>query len=120
MTAVKVSVIIPVYNTKQFLEQCLDSVISQTLKETEIICIDDGSRDGSAEIMQSYAVKDGRIRIITQPNSGLGAARNSGMESASGEYIAFLDSDDWLEKNYRKSKLLKELISTVGEEHLSL
>lgn len=108
MTDVKVSVIIPVYNTEQFLEQCLDSVISQTLKEIEIICVDDGSRDGSEKILQRYAAKDERIRIVTQPNSGLGAARNSGLEIATGEYIAFLDSDDWfaqtaLEKLYAQA-----------------
>ena len=93
---VKVSVIIPVYNTEQFLGQCLDSVISQTLKEIEIICVDDGSRDGSAAILRQYAAEDGRVRIITQQNSGLGNARNNGVKNATGEYIAFLDSDDWL------------------------
>ena len=97
MTAVKVSVIIPVYNTEQYLGQCLDSVIGQTLKDIEIICVDDGSWDRSPEILRWHAVADGRIRIIRQQNSGLGEARNSGLKAATGEYIAFLDSDDWYE-----------------------
>ena len=97
MTAVKVSVIIPVYNTEQYLGQCLDSVIGQTLKDIEIICVDDGSWDRSPEILRWHAAADGRIRIIRQQNSGLGEARNSGLKAATGEYIAFLDSDDWYE-----------------------
>lgn len=97
MTDVKVSVIIPVYNAEKHLEQCLNSVICQTLKETEIICVDDGSGDGSAEILKKYSSEDKRIRVITQENGGAGNARNNGMKNATGEYLAFLDSDDWFE-----------------------
>ena len=96
---IKVSVIIPVYNTAEFLPQCLDSVINQTLKEIEIICINDGSTDNSLEILKEYAAKDKRIIIINQKNQKQGAARNKGLKIARGEYIQFVDSDDWLSKN---------------------
>lgn len=91
----KVSVIIPVYNTEKYLRQCLDSVINQTLKEIEIICVDDGSTDGSLEILKEYAGKDGRINIYQQENLFAGVARNNGMRHAKGEYIFFMDSDDY-------------------------
>ena len=92
----KVSLIIPVYNVEQYLEKCLDSAINQTLLEIEIIIINDGSTDKSLEICETYAKKDSRVKLITQKNSGLSAARNHGMNVAKGEYIAFLDSDDYL------------------------
>lgn len=103
---VKISVIIPVYNCRQYLEQCLDSVINQTLKELEILCIDDGSLDGSYKVLQRYAEKYKFIHIFKQKNSGAGAARNVGLQNAVGEYVAFLDADDYyldidaLEKMY--------------------
>lgn len=90
----KVSVIIPVYNVEVYLRQCLDSVVNQTLKDIEIICVDDGSTDSSAEILKEYAKKDGRIRVLTQSNSGAGAARNVGIAVAKGEWLSFLDADD--------------------------
>lgn len=92
----KVSVIVPVYNVEKYLCECLDSVLGQTLADIEVICVDDGSTDGSAAILARYAAKDPRIRVITQANSGLSAARNAGMDVATGEYIYFLDSDDWI------------------------
>ena len=91
-----VSVIIPIYNTSEFLGQCLDSVVNQTLKEIEIICIDDGSSDNSTEIVKKYQEKDSRIILLSQENKGAGAARNLGIKYAKGKYIHFLDSDDWL------------------------
>ena len=94
----KVSVIIPVYNVEEYLRQCLDSVINQTLKEIEIICVDDGSTDSSLEILKEYAAKDHRITVITQQNLHAGVARNAGLAVAKGEYVHFLDSDDWVEK----------------------
>jgi len=96
----KVSVIIPVYNVQKYLAKCLDSVINQTLKDIEIICVNDGSTDNSLEILKAYAEKDSRIKIISQENRGLSAARNAGTAAASGEYIGFVDSDDWISLDY--------------------
>ena len=93
----KVSVIIPVYNVENYLEECLDSIINQTLKDIEIICINDGSTDNSLEILNDYASKDSRIKVLTQENKGLSATRNHGLKLAEGEYIYFMDSDDILE-----------------------
>ena len=95
--SVKVSIIIPVYNTEKYLKQSLDSVINQSLKDIEIICINDGSTDNSLQILEEYSRQDERIKIITQPNQGQASARNLGMSFATGEYIGFLDSDDWVE-----------------------
>lgn len=95
----KVSVIIPVYNTEKYLRECLDSVVNQTLKDIEIICIDDGSTDLSLDILKEYSSKDKRFVIKTQNNLHAGVARNKGIELASGEYVHFLDSDDWLDVN---------------------
>lgn len=97
----KVSVIIPIYNVEEYLEKCLDSVINQTYKDLEIICVNDCSPDNSAEILQRYAEKDSRIKIVNrEKNGGLSAARNSGLDIATGEYVYFLDSDDWIDDNY--------------------
>ena len=92
----KISVIIPVYNTEMFLSECLDSVLHQTFKDFEIICVNDGSSDNSASILKGYAQKDARIKVITQANQGLSAARNAGLDVVQGEWICFLDSDDML------------------------
>lgn len=91
------SVIVPVYNSSEFISQCLDSLIAQTLTDIEVICIDDGSNDGSQEIIKNYSKKDTRIRLIEQKNLGAGAARNNGLRLACGKYVHFLDSDDWLD-----------------------
>ena len=95
MSQPKVSVIIPVYNTERYLRECLDSVINQTLKEIEIICVDDGSTDGSLAILREYEAKDRRVKVFTQEKSNAGAARNVGLSKATGEFLAFLDSDDY-------------------------
>lgn len=92
-----VSVIMPVYNGETYLRQCLDSVVNQTLKEIEIICVDDGSSDRSVEILKEYAAKDARVMVLQQENAGAGAARNNGLSKASGKYLSFLDSDDFFE-----------------------
>ena len=95
----KVSVIIPIYNVQNYLILCIESVVSQILKEIEIICINDGSTDDSLLILQEYSKKDNRIMIITQRNRGLSEARNTGIKYSNGEFIYFLDSDDFLEIN---------------------
>lgn len=94
---VKISVIIPVYNVEQYLCQCLDSVINQTLQDIEIICVDDSSTDNSYRILQEYAQKDKRMMVLQQENAGAGIARNKGLAVATGEYIHFLDADDYME-----------------------
>lgn len=91
-----VSIVLPIYNVEKFLPKCLDSVVKQTYKNLEIICVNDGSPDGSADIVKKYAEKDNRIILINQKNAGLSGARNTGIEAAGGEYIMFLDSDDWI------------------------
>ena len=92
----KVSVVIPVYNVEKYLVECMDSVINQTFKDIEIICVNDGSTDDSLAILEYYAKLDNRIKIITQENRGLGNARNVGMRHASGDYLVFIDSDDYI------------------------
>lgn len=92
-----ITVIIPVYNTAPYLRKCLDSVCNQTYRELEIICVNDGSTDNSAEILEEYAARDSRVIVITQANAGLSVARNVAIEMSKGEWIASVDSDDWIE-----------------------
>ena len=101
--SIKVSVIIPVYNTEKYLRQCLDSVLNQTMKEIEVICVDDGSTDSSAEILKEYEANDDRVKVLYQDNLGAGAARNKGLAIAKGEYLSFLDSDDFFEPEMLES-----------------
>lgn len=96
MAKPKISVVIPVYNAEKFLKKCLDSVINQPMREIEIICVNDGSTDNSALILEEYANKDDRISVVHQPNSKAGAARNNGLERACGEFVHFVDADDFL------------------------
>lgn len=96
----EISVIVPVYNVEQYLPQCLDSIINQTFKDIEIICINDGSTDNSGKILEQYAQKDDRIKIIHQENQGLSVARNNGMAQAIGEYVSFIDSDDFIHPKF--------------------
>ena len=91
----EISVIMPVYNVEKYLRECLDSLLAQTFTDFEAICVNDGSTDGSPAILEEYAAKDNRIKIIDQPNSGAAKSRNNGMTIASGKYWMFLDSDDW-------------------------
>lgn len=97
---VKVSIIVPVYNVEKFLEKCLDNLINQTLKDIEIICVNDGSTDNSLNILKSFANKDKRITVIDKQNEGPSVARNVGLEKAQGEYIGFVDSDDWVDLDF--------------------
>ena len=96
----KISIIVPIYNSARYLKECLDSLINQTLKDIEIICINDGSEDDSAEILEEYKLKDDRIVIINLENAGVSASRNAGLRIAKGEFIGFVDSDDYIDLNY--------------------
>lgn len=107
-----VSVIIPIYNADKWLRECLDSVCGQSLHEIEIICVNDGSPDHSLDILKEYAGRDERIVIIDKKNEGVGAARNDGIRTARGEYVAFMDPDD----KYADSSVL-ELLYTAAKEH---
>lgn len=91
------SVIIPVYNVEEYLVKCVDSILNQTYRKLEVILVNDGSRDSSGSICDDFARKDSRVRVIHKENGGLSSARNAGMDAAAGEYISFIDSDDWIE-----------------------
>lgn len=97
MSKPKVSVIVPIYNVEKYLDRCMQSVLNQTLKDIEIIMVDDGSPDNCPSMCDEYARKDNRIKVIHKKNGGLGFARNSGLEIATGEYVAFIDSDDFID-----------------------
>lgn len=120
---IKVSVIIPVYNTGKYLERCIKSIINQSLTDIEIIVINDGSTDNSEQILKNFACKDSRIKIINQKNAGLSITRNNGLKIANGEYISFIDSDDWvdldfLEKLYNTAKKYDADIAACGIKRL--
>lgn len=95
----KFSIIIPVYNVKEYLEECLESIVNQSFKGFEVICVNDGSTDNSLEILQKYAKKDKRFKVLNQKNQGQGVARNNALNIANGEYILFVDPDDFIELN---------------------
>ena len=97
-----VSIVVPIYNTAQFLRACLDSIISQSYEDFECILVDDGSVDESLEICKEYAHRDPRFVVIHQDNLGVSSARNKGIKIARGEYLAFIDSDDWVDPDYLK------------------
>lgn len=113
MEKTKISVIIPVYNVKPYLERCIESVRIQTYTNLEIIIIDDGSTDGSEKLCDEYALKDDRVLVFHQKNSGQAAARNLGIDHATGEWIAFLDSDDWIEPEMYEVLLHTALVNNV-------
>ncbi|MGL6168239.1 MAG: glycosyltransferase family 2 protein, partial [Fusobacteriaceae bacterium] len=100
MKVKKISVIIPVYNTEKYLRRCLESIINQSLKEIEIIIVNDGSPDGSSKIIDEFSQKDKRIKVINKKNGGISSARNVGLKKSLGEYVIHIDSDDWIEHNY--------------------
>lgn len=113
-TEIKTSVIIPVYNTKEYLHACVESVLEQTQRELEIILVDDGSTDGSREVIQYYEEKYSLVKAVYQKNQKQGAARNAGMKIARGKYVYFLDSDDYIDKN-----LLEECYCTAEKDSLN-
>lgn len=114
----KISVIIPVYNVEKYLARCLDSLINQTFEDIEIICINDGSTDSSLSILKEYASKDKRIIVINQENQKQGAARNRGVEKSCGEFITFIDSDDWVDLDYLE-KLHSAIIKHEADVSIS-
>ena len=100
-----ISVIIPVYGVEKYIAQCLESVINQTYKNLEIIVVNDGTKDRSAEIAKKYAAQDSRIKVYDFENGGISVARNRGLEIATGDYISYIDSDDWLDKRMYETLL---------------
>ena len=106
-----ISIIVPVYNVRPYLEQCVHSIIAQTYQEWECILVDDGSTDGSGELCDELAVGDERLKVIHQKNQGVSVARNCGIDDSKGEYICFIDSDDWVEVDY-----LTHLLSGMNEK----
>lgn len=111
---IAVSVIVPVFNTAQYLRQCLDSLVNQTLRALEIICVNDGSTDGSADILDEYAAKYPCIKVIHKENGGVVSARRSGEAAAAGEYIGYVDSDDWIEPDMYE-QLYNRTVNTGAE-----
>lgn len=111
----KVSIIVPIYNVEKYLNRCIQSLLGQTLKEIEIILVDDGSPDKCPSMCEEYAKVDSRIKVIHKQNEGLGLARNSGLEIATGEYVAFVDSDDYVEKT-----MFATLYTTASKKDLDV
>ena len=107
----EISVIVPVYNTEKYLRRCVDSILAQSFTDFELILVDDGSSDNCGVICDEYAEKDSRVRVIHQENAKLSAARNAGLEIAQGEWIAFIDPDDWIHKDY-----LRLLLSAADKD----
>lgn len=96
----KISVIVPVYNVEKYLHRCIDSILAQTFTDFELLLIDDGSKDCSGEICDEYATKDARVRVFHKENGGVSSARNLGLDKANGEWVSFVDADDWVSENY--------------------
>ena len=116
MNEIQVSVIIPIYNVEKYLEQCLNSIINQTLKNIEIICVNDCSTDKSLHILKEFVLKDNRIKLINlKHNQGVSNARNIGLNLAKGEYIYLIDSDDWIDENY-----LETMVSKIKESNSNI
>ena len=111
----KVSIILPIYNVQAYLAEALDSVVNQTLRELEIICVDDGSTDGSLDIIREYAARDPRIVVLTGPNGGYGKAMNRGLDRATGEYVGIVEPDDYVDLT-----MFAELYQTAAEQKLDL
>lgn len=103
-----VSVIVPIYNREKYLHRCLDSILAQTYRNIEVICVDDGSTDNSPQICDEYAQKDNRVKVFHIPNGGVSNARNTGLDNAQGEYIFFVDSDDYIKETHVQDLLPKE------------
>lgn len=109
-----ISIIVPVYRVEQYLVKCVESLLGQTYRETEIILVDDGSPDQCGAICDGYAARDSRIRVIHQPNGGVSSARNAGLAAASGEYIGFVDPDDWVQPDMYE-RMLEEMTARQAD-----
>lgn len=107
---IKLSVVVPVYKTEQYLHRCVDSILNQSFRDFELILVDDGSPDACPEICEEYAKRDNRIKVVHKKNAGVAAARNTGLDVASGEYVTFVDSDDWIESN-----MYQRMVETAAE-----
>ena len=94
-----VSIIVPIYNEEKYLGHCLESLLDQSYENLEIICVNDGSTDNSLEILNEYSKRDFRVKLFVQPNQGLSISRNNGLSKANGEYVLFVDCDDWIERD---------------------
>ena len=110
-----VSVIIPIYNSEETIKKCIESITKQTYKQLEILCINDGSTDSTLNILNKYSKNEKRIKIINQDNSGVSIARNNGIQQSTGEYIIFVDSDDWLELNY-----VEKMVNAIKKEKVDV
>lgn len=110
-----ISVIVPVYNTEKYLRRCIDSVLAQTYKDFELLLIDDGSKDSSGAICDEYAENDARVRVFHKENGGVSSARNMGLDHARGEWITFVDSDDWIDRT-----MYEEMHTSLLEEHADI
>lgn len=110
MSSLKISVIVPVYNTEKYLRRCIDSILAQTFTNFELLLIDDGSEDTSGKICDEYAKKDARVRVFHKENCGVSSARNLGLENACGSYITFVDADDWIDE-----RMYEEMLAVISE-----
>ena len=113
MKPFKVSIIVPVYNVEKYLSACLESLAAQTLEEVEIVAVNDGSTDGTGDIIDEYVASDARFKVIHKPNSGYGDSMNKGLEAATGDYIGIVESDDWIDPN-----MYEVLYQTAEAENL--
>ena len=110
-----VSIIVPVYKSKDTLKRCVESLLAQTVEDTEMILVDDGSPDGSGELCDKLAEEDSRIRVIHKENGGVSSARNVGIEAAKGDYLLFADSDDYVEQD-----MVEKLLSGIGNDDIAI
>lgn len=111
----KISVIVPVYNAERWLHRCVDSILAQTYTDFELLLIDDGSTDSSSDICDEYALVDPRVRVLHKPNGGVSSARNLGLDNVRGEWITFVDADDWIDDNFLKAIQVYNVDLTIGD-----
>ena len=121
INALPLSIVVPVFNTASYLDRCINSILNQTFKDFELICIDDGSTDNSMEILEKYRITDNRVKVIHfEQNKGASAARNAGIENAKGEFIGFVDSDDYIDDRFYENLLQKSSDYNIVVGHFVL